>query len=96
MSQPTDNSNEFVSWRENEKVSHLRHLNCKDLLYLNVLCHTYHAGFGYNTDETFIDDDDSPLIIAKDHLSAIKECVFSDDGYRIAFDVDEARKLACC
>lgn len=51
--------------------------------------------FGYDTGEAFITDDDSPLIIAKYHLAVINECVSSDDGYNVTFDLNEARKLAC-
>lgn len=95
MSRTVNNANEFVSWYENKKANYHQYLKCNDLLNLNVLCHAYHAGFGYDMDEAYTTNDDSPLFIAKDYISVIDDYEFSDDGHIITFDLNETRKLAC-
>ena len=91
----SQNDTKFVSWYKNKKVGCFRHLSCKDLLYLNVLGSTYHVGFGYNIEETFTTDNESPVVMVGDYLSAIKNWVLENGEYRIIFDLTEARRLAC-
>lgn len=84
----------FLSWDSNgTKAGYRQTLKFEDLLTLNMLARSYHAGFGYDMEKQYSHEPDA-LIMGSMLYPDLVSWDEEDDGYTSEINLEEAERMA--
>lgn len=85
----------FLSWSsDGEKVDYSQTLEFKDLLTLNMLARSYHAGFGYDMEQQYSDESDALVMGSMLYPALVSWDQGDDDNYISEINLKEAERMA--